>query len=367
VHETTDELFETPRFSIVSAVYNVSLYLNDYFASLERQSVGVTCLDIVLVNDGSTDESGALCDAFAAKWPTAVRVVHQENGGAASARNAGLELVNGDWVTFCDPDDVLDENFFDNVGRFVAENDGVDIVATSLVFFYEKDGRVADAHPLRHKFANGSRVIDLELEPDHFQLHVNSALFRVDVIENNHFRMDVAVGPTFEDGHFISRFLLSLDRPLLGVVADARYLYRKRSDASSALDTSWSNPDRFALVPRFGYLALLKQAHREQGTVPTWLETIVVYDLGWYFKESTVKHADSTYAAFHESVAEIRALISPDAIRRFSLHHLSDEVRFALLYGYSLTAHEPIVRLLSADNPRRLAQFRYRFTGESPH
>lgn len=357
-----------PRFSIVSAVYNVSPYLDDYFASLERQSFGITNLDIILVNDGSTDDSGAKCDAFAATWPTCVRVVHKENGGAASARNAGLDLVRGDWVNFCDPDDMLQENFFDRVRTFVTENSQVDIVATPVVFFFEENGRIQDSHPLRGKFDLGSRAIDLTLESDALLLHVASSHFRVDTIRRNQFHMDERVRPTFEDAHFVARFLLSLGRPILGVVADTQYLYRKRSNQTSALDTAWSNPDRFTLVPRFGHLPLLQQARSQLGAVPAWLENTIIYDLGWYFKtqQANVPNPGPTFAAFHDAVAEIMTFISPEAIRRFSIHRLSDEIRFALLQGYSPAPARPVARLVSADNPRRLVQFRYRFAGDAP-
>jgi glycosyltransferase involved in cell wall biosynthesis len=357
-----------PRFSVVSAVYNVSLYLDDYFASLERQSIGITNLDIILVNDGSTDDSGDKCDAFAAKWPLCVRVVHKENGGAASARNTGLDLVRGDWVNFCDPDDMLDENFFDRLGAFIDENVQVDIVATPVVFYYEEDGRTQDSHPLSGKFGLGTRTIDLALESDALLLHVASSLFRVDTIRRNQFRMDKRIRPTFEDAHFVARFFLSLEHPTLGVVADTRYLYRKRSNLSSALDTAWSDPDRFTQVPRFGHLALLQQARTELGAVPAWLENTVLYDLCWYFKtkQANVPDPGATFAAFHEAVAEILTFISPESIRRFSIHQLSDEIRFALLNGYSAAPDRPVVRLISADNPRRLVQFRYRFTGDAP-
>jgi glycosyltransferase involved in cell wall biosynthesis len=90
--------------TIVVPVYNISKYLPACVESLQKQ----TCedLEIILVDDGSTDGSGALCDEYAAADPR-IRVVHKENGGLSSARNAGLDVATGQWVLFVDGDDYL--------------------------------------------------------------------------------------------------------------------------------------------------------------------------------------------------------------------------------------------------------------------
>lgn len=88
--------------SIIVPVYNIKEYLPACVKSLTEQ----TCreLEILLVDDGSTDGSGALCDRF---QDPRIRVIHKENGGLSSARNAGLEAVTGEWILFVDGDDYL--------------------------------------------------------------------------------------------------------------------------------------------------------------------------------------------------------------------------------------------------------------------
>jgi glycosyltransferase involved in cell wall biosynthesis len=90
--------------SIIVPVYNVREYLPRCVESLLGQSV--EDFEVILVDDGSTDGSGAICDRYAAQ-DARVRCIHKENGGLSSARNAGLDAATGDWILFVDGDDYL--------------------------------------------------------------------------------------------------------------------------------------------------------------------------------------------------------------------------------------------------------------------
>lgn len=92
------------KVSIIVPVYNVERYLDECLESVLKLR---TELEVVLVDDGSTDGSGALCDAWAAKDPR-FRVVHQANGGLSAARNTGIRHSTGDYILFLDSDDFLD-------------------------------------------------------------------------------------------------------------------------------------------------------------------------------------------------------------------------------------------------------------------
>lgn len=107
------------KFSVIVPVYNVAEYLPQCVESLLAQECGD--YEIILVDDGSTDDSGKLCDGYAADHPGLIRVIHQENGGLGAARNTGLEGARGEYLLFVDSDDYLTENALSCLSRHVEE------------------------------------------------------------------------------------------------------------------------------------------------------------------------------------------------------------------------------------------------------
>ena len=98
---------EKPLISVIVPVYNVAAYLDECVKSIVNQTY--SNLEIILVDDGSTDESEALCDAWGDR-DSRVLVIHKENGGVSTARNAGLWLAKGSYISFVDGDDYIDIN-----------------------------------------------------------------------------------------------------------------------------------------------------------------------------------------------------------------------------------------------------------------
>lgn len=104
--------------SIIVPIYNGELYLDQCIASILNQSYPQ--IEVLLIDDGSTDQSGIICDRYA-KRDSRVRVVHQENGGVSSARNHGLRLASGKWVQFVDSDDYLDAKMTETLVSAIQE------------------------------------------------------------------------------------------------------------------------------------------------------------------------------------------------------------------------------------------------------
>lgn len=94
----------SPKISVIVPVYNTEKYLQRCVDSILAQTF--TDFELLLIDDCSTDSSGAICDEYAQK-DTRVRVFHKENGGVSSARNLGIKNARGEWITFCDSDDYV--------------------------------------------------------------------------------------------------------------------------------------------------------------------------------------------------------------------------------------------------------------------
>ena len=110
--------------STIIPVYNVSTYISECMESILSQDY--PDLEIILVDDGSTDDSGRICDAYAQR-DNRIQVIHQPNGGAAAAKNAGLRVASGEYLSFVDSDDSLEPGAYAHMVQLM-EAHGADIV-----------------------------------------------------------------------------------------------------------------------------------------------------------------------------------------------------------------------------------------------
>ena len=113
--------------SVIIPVYNVEKYLKDSLESIIIQTYHK--LEIILIDDGSTDGSGRICDEYASKDDRII-VVHQKNGGVSKARNLGLSLAQGEYITFVDGDDTIDPSYISLMYQEI-KKDNIDIVRLS--------------------------------------------------------------------------------------------------------------------------------------------------------------------------------------------------------------------------------------------
>ena len=100
------------KISVIVPIYNVEPYLRRCIDSIINQTY--KNLEIILVDDGSTDGSGEICNKYE-QQDERIRVIHKKNGGAADARNKGLEVMTGKFVSFVDSDDWIEYNFYENM------------------------------------------------------------------------------------------------------------------------------------------------------------------------------------------------------------------------------------------------------------
>lgn len=114
-----------PIVSVIVPVYNVELYLKRCLDSIIKQTLAN--IEIILVDDGSTDNSGKICDEFAQK-DFRISVIHKKNGGLSSARNAGLNIAKGKYIGFVDSDDWINQDYYENLYN-IAKKTKSDIVS----------------------------------------------------------------------------------------------------------------------------------------------------------------------------------------------------------------------------------------------
>ena len=106
--------------SVIVPVYNVERYLEKCIESICHQTF--SNMEIILVDDGATDNSGFVCDEWALR-DSRIRVIHKENGGLSDARNAGIEIASGSWLAFIDSDDFITADTLERMYEAASGND----------------------------------------------------------------------------------------------------------------------------------------------------------------------------------------------------------------------------------------------------
>lgn len=119
------------KLSIIVPVYNVEKYLEACVNSIISNNF--IDYEIILVNDGSTDKSGEICNELLKKFPKIVSIIHKENGGLSSARNAGIKKANGKYLMFVDSDDLLANV---SLGNLLSKD--YDIIQYKMIYYYEE-------------------------------------------------------------------------------------------------------------------------------------------------------------------------------------------------------------------------------------
>ncbi len=132
--------------SVVIPVYNVENYLRRCIKSVLRQSYDK--IEIILVDDGSTDNSGKICDEFE-KIDSRIKVYHKTNGGLSDARNYGLKYVEGSWITFIDSDDYIDKKYIEKLYSIAVNNNAEISICDPVHVFGESQAEFEDSKMVR--------------------------------------------------------------------------------------------------------------------------------------------------------------------------------------------------------------------------
>ena len=208
-----------PKISVIVPVYKVEPYLRKCLDSILEQSY--KDLDIILVDDGSPDNCGAICEEYAAR-DRRIRVIHQENGGLSAARNTGLKVAAGEYLGFVDSDDWIEPDMYERMlyGLLQAQAD------ISVCGRKEEYG---DHSVFRgweqEQVLNTEQAVGLLLADEQMHSYVWDKLYRRDLFQELQF----PVKHTFEDVAVQYRLFLRAEKIIC--LPKAFYHYRQRSDS----------------------------------------------------------------------------------------------------------------------------------------
>ncbi len=188
--------------SVVVPVYNMGRYINRAVDSILKQTY--RNFELVLVDDGSTDDCGAICDEYAQKHDV-IRVIHKTNGGLSSARNAGIDHARGRYIIFPDPDDWVTEYYLENLIS-LKDTYHADL---EVCGHYVTDGKQKRIHNENNKveLLTKDQALRLVLLPNGYCGFAWNKLYHMDIIQSHGLRFDEELGMA-QDLHFAFRYIL---------------------------------------------------------------------------------------------------------------------------------------------------------------
>lgn len=220
-------IIPSPLISVIVPVYNVEQYLVQCIDSILNQKY--ENFELLLVDDGSTDRSGEICDVYEKK-DKRVRVFHKKNGGVSSARNVGLDNAKGEWIAFVDSDDIVTPNYLSELYSDVKSD--VDLVIQKYFIFkdYLKDERFLEAikeTDIYDKSDLQKLIVEYHLYKNG---HIWSKLYKQEFIQNNNIRFQEEIS-FCEDYYFLFQYLdVIYGKVVCSYVAN--YFYRDRDNSS---------------------------------------------------------------------------------------------------------------------------------------
>lgn len=190
----------TCKVSLVVPTYNVDRYFDEFMRSVVVQSTGLHNVEIIVVDDGSTDSSGEIAQAWQRNYPDNIRYIRQENQGVSEARNTGLAIATGEWISFPDPDDVLDRDYLHQINKVLSRKRAhqLALLGCNIIEYYDNaEPKIRDTHPLRYKFTRAyseKRTTDLQ---SYIQMQAASTWFNLPFLKSLSLKFDPKVVPTF--------------------------------------------------------------------------------------------------------------------------------------------------------------------------
>ncbi|HWJ69562.1 MAG TPA: CDP-glycerol glycerophosphotransferase family protein [Sphingobium sp.] len=366
----------TEKISLVVPTYNVEKYFDEFMWSVVSQSTGLHNVEIIVVDDGSPDTSGDIAKKWQAKYPNTIKYIYQDNKGLSGARNTGMDHATGDWISFPDPDDMLDRNYLHCINQTWQRNRmrPLAIIGCHLIQYYEEDGTYRDSHPLSYKFKRSRTVRPANDLGNFIHMQVASTIVNFSLLKESGFRFNKDIKPTFEDGYLLNRLLVYAHEYNAEFISDAHYFYRKRSDESSLVGGAHTKREYYTDQLRYGYLDLLEKAKNENGNPPKFIQRTVLYDLGWRFRrllnhpERIAHLCAEDRSEFLTLLDQIFAYIAPETIREMRHGALTEEHRVALLAMYKGEKWaSDFVYVSDYDPVDRTMQFASYTGGHSPH
>jgi CDP-glycerol glycerophosphotransferase (TagB/SpsB family)/GT2 family glycosyltransferase len=266
------------KFSVIIPIYNVEAYLEETLECVINQTIGFEeNIQLILINDGSPDNSEEICLKYKEKYPNNITYYKQKNAGVSAARNKGIELVEGEFTTFLDSDDVWSLDAFEIMYNEYKKHPDVKLYSCRMEFFDAKTGD----HPLNYKYIK-NKIVNILEEYEYPQLSSSSIFIKSSALEGHKYDKNIKYS---EDNKFINEIIFEQEKIMM--LAKPVYYYRKRTAGTSAIQGQTMKLDWYTITPDQVYKDLFKLSKKKFGKVIKYIQYLVGYELSWRIEFNT--------------------------------------------------------------------------------
>ena len=223
------------KVSVIMPIYNMEMYLEEAIKSVINQSIGFENIELILVDDGSDDNSPSIIERYANEYENIVSLrLSQKSGAAGKPRNEGIKISRGEYLMFLDPDDFYDEKAFEKMYSTAKDND-VEIVTANYRYANE-DGKLWSKSVFDEDRFKSFKFSEENFSDSFFVWNSGSCnkIFLADMIKNNN--IEFLVGVPAEDAYFTYEALLTAKGAYY--LSDTIHYYRRRNKMGT-LSVSW--------------------------------------------------------------------------------------------------------------------------------
>lgn len=276
------------KISVIVPAYNVDKFIGKCLDSILNQTYRE--LDIIIIDDGSTDKTGNICDEYKTK-DSRIKIIHKENGGLSSARNTGLKYANGDYILFVDGDDWINSELCEKCIK-VIEGSGAEVVIFGIIMAYEK----REEKMLLPKGYSGNinrNKAMLLLNDDSIGNYACNKIFKRKLFMEE---IEFPLGQFFEDISTIYKLIDNTDSIYL--LSEYMYYYRQQENSIMHNRTKKRIKDEFNA--RFEQSLYFKQNYYEayMSSLPRVVKKALQYELCFFYNydqnQKTHENANST-------------------------------------------------------------------------
>ena len=211
------------QVSIVVPVYEVEKYIRKCIESIQAQTF--SDFELILVDDGSKDASGRICDEYAKK-DKRIRVIHKENGGLSDARNTGIKLANSDYLMFVDSDDYIDKNMLECLYKNIIESNS-DIAVCNFMYLYEEDKEKNFSTTIKKEILDAKEIYQHRKNEKNYGVWTVAwnKLYKAELFEKIRFRTG-----KFHEDEFLANEIYKLNIKI-STIPEVLYYYRQRENS----------------------------------------------------------------------------------------------------------------------------------------